>query len=78
MQEERTNCKKRISYFLFVNSKSGGEKGKTYLTIPNRKLSFNYNTHTLVTLHLIDLFDPQEKEKGIHKIARLLDKVQHG
>lgn len=56
MQDEKISYKKRITYFLFINSKSGGEKGKKYLTVPNRKLSFQYSNSTLVTLYLVDLF----------------------
>lgn len=59
MQEEKILSNKRITYFLFVNSKSGGEKGKQYLTLPNRKLSFQYSHSTLLTLYLADLFSAE-------------------
>ena len=50
--------KKKITFFLFINSKSGGEKGKKYLTVPDRKLSFQYTHDALITLYLFDLFCP--------------------
>lgn len=47
----------KISFFLFINSKSGGAKGRKYLTVPNRKLSYQFGKDAVVCLHFIDLFN---------------------
>lgn len=47
----------KIWFFLFINSKSGGQVGKQYLTIDNQKLTYQYGKNATVYLHFIDLFD---------------------
>lgn len=51
------NESEKISFFLFINSKSGGQVGKQYLTIDNHKIVYQYGKSTSVSLHFIDLFD---------------------
>lgn len=53
------NDNEKIYFFLFINSKSGGQIGKQYLTIDNHKIIYQYGKHTTVYLHLIDLFDQE-------------------
>lgn len=65
----------RISFFLFINSKSGGGVGAQYLTIPNRKLTYQFGKDTTISLHFIDLFDAQGREAALEKMRRVQARV---
>lgn len=66
----------RISFFLFINSKSGGGVGAQYLTIPNRKLTYQFGKDTTISLHFIDLFDAQGREAALEKMRRVQARVE--
>lgn len=66
----------RISFFLFVNSKSGGAKGSTYLTVPNRKLTYQFGRDAVVCLYFVDLFDAEDRQKGLERMKKALAKVE--
>lgn len=72
MQEsQHPSTTRKQFYFLFINSKSGGGKGKHYLTINDHRLDYQYSKEMLITLHLIDLFNQEEREKALNKIKRI-------
>lgn len=50
---------KKVNFFLFVNSKSGGEKGKRYLTVLNHRLDYQYSKEVNITLYFVDLFNQE-------------------
>lgn len=66
----------KISFFLFINSKSGGAKGGKYLTIPNRKLTYQFGKNAVVCLYFIDLFDGEERQNGLERMRKALAKVE--
>lgn len=62
MQEsEHSSTQRKQFYFLFINSKSGGGKGKQYLTIHDHRLDYQYSKEVMITLHFIDLFNQEER-----------------
>lgn len=72
MQEpQRPAAPRKQFYFLFINSKSGGGKGKHYLTIHEHRLDYQYSKEMLITLHFIDLFNQEEREKALNKIKKI-------
>lgn len=66
----------KISFFLFINSKSGGAKGSKYLTVPNRKLTYQFGKDAVVCLHFVDLFDAEDRQKGLDRMKKALAKVE--
>ncbi len=69
------NESEKISFFLFINSKSGGQVGKQYLTIDNHKIVYQYGKSTSVSLHFIDLFDQEQRNAALKKIKKAQGKV---
>lgn len=61
---------------MFINSKSGGAKGSSYLTVPNRKLTYQFGKDAVVCLHFVDLFDAEERQKGLERMKKALAKVE--
>ena len=61
---------------VFCNIKSGGGVGTRYLTIPNRKLTYQLGKDTTITIHFIDLFDTQGREAALEKMRRVQAKVE--
>lgn len=51
----------RISFFLFINTKSGGGVGSKYLTVPNHKITYQFGKDSTICLHFVDLLDLQAR-----------------
>ena len=51
----------RISFFLFINTKSGGGVGSEYLSVPNQKITYQFGKDSTISLHFVDLFDAQAR-----------------
>lgn len=65
---------RKLTCFLFVNSKSGGEKGKHFLTVPRHRLDYETTNRTAITLFLVNLFDDEEREQGLARMQQLVAK----
>jgi diacylglycerol kinase family enzyme len=64
-----------VSFFLFINSKSGGGLGRKYLTIPLRRITYQFGKSTSIRLYFIDLFDEQACKRGLEKMGKTQAKL---
>lgn len=67
--------REKTSFFLFINSKSGGGLGRKYLTVPNRKITYQYGKDTTIVIYCIDLFDEQDRLQGLEHMRKAQARV---
>ena len=67
MEKEKSE---KVRFFLFINSKSGGELGKKYLEGGERYWSYQYGPETVVLVRLVDLFSEAERAEGVRCVEK--------
>lgn len=73
----RSEQLQKVSFFLFINTKSGGGMGRKYLTVPNRRLNYKFQNYSNISLHFVDLFNAEERERAIDYVKKLLRKNEN-
>jgi len=74
----KTSHPQKISFFLFINTKSGGGLGRRYLTVPGKRLDYKHNNSTTLTLHFIDLFDIEGRKDALDNLSKIAKKINEG
>jgi hypothetical protein len=65
----------RISFFLFINTKSGGGVGSEYLSVPNQKITYQFGKDSTISLHFVDLFDAQARGQALERMRKAQSRV---
>ena len=66
----------RVSFFLFINTKSGGGIGSKYLTVPNHKVTYQFGKDVAICLHFVDLFDVQARGEALERMRKTQSRVE--
>lgn len=64
-------------FLLFINSRSGGCKGKEYLTLGENRLKLKSKQGFYVYVYVYDLFNSHQKETGLKNVLELTKKSKN-
>lgn len=70
MESERRD----IAFVLFINSVSGSNTGREYLSIEAEEISFRVRNQPNVHVFMYDLFEQESRIKGMEKVKENVDR----
>lgn len=66
--------KRDIAFVLFINSVSGSNTGREYLSIEAEEISFRVKNQANIHVFMYDLFDQESRIQGLDKVQEIVDK----